>query len=66
MWQYGEALISIFQLFSASIKKNLSLEGRLGTMKFWDFPDFFKFLKILKILNRSATREAAGIYHIYY
>ena len=28
--QFGETLISIFQQFSASIKKNLSLEGELG------------------------------------
>ena len=29
--QCGKTLISIFRHFSASIKKKLSLEGRLGT-----------------------------------
>ena len=31
MTQYGKTLISLFQQFSAGIKKNFSSEGKLGT-----------------------------------
>ena len=34
---YGKSLISIFQQFSASIKNNFGLGGRLGTtLKFYE------------------------------
>ena len=49
--QYEKTLISIFQQFCVSIKKNLSLGGRLSTgynsMGFRDFPGLYWFPRIL-------------------
>ena len=53
MVQWGKAINSSFQQFSASIKKNwVSMEDwapGYNSMKFWDFPDLSQFSRFLSL-----------------